>query len=156
VAQAPPDTSEDQLRQMLQTLLAERLKLALHREPKPLSYLALIQGKNGPKLPPAKSSQGNQASGGRILANRMSMPALAMLLSRFERQIVVDRTGLDGMFEFKLEWSPQNAAATPIDSASAVSIFTAVQEQLGLKLESRKGPLEILVIDHAEKIPEAN
>jgi uncharacterized protein (TIGR03435 family) len=156
VAQAPPDTSQDQLRQMLQTLLAERLKLALHREQKPLAYLALVQGRDGPKLPPATTSLSNTHWGGRILDNRMSMPALAMLLSRFERRIVVDMTGLGGLFEVKLEWSPQNATGAPIDSAPGPSIFTAVQEQLGLKLESRKGPLEILVIDHAEKIPEAN
>ena len=156
MAQAFSGTSEEQLRIMLQTLLADRLKLALHHEPKPVSYLALVPGKTGPKLKPARNSAANTNWGGRILANRMSMPALAMLLSRFERQIVVDKTGLGGLYEFKLEWAPQSGTALGTDTAAGASIFTAVQEQLGLKLESRKGPLDVLVIDHAEKVPEAN
>jgi uncharacterized protein (TIGR03435 family) len=156
VAQAPPGNNDDQFRQMLQTLLADRLKLTLHHEPKPLSYLALVRGTSGPRLLPAKSSGSNTNRGGRILANRMSMPALAMLLSRFERQIVVDMTGLGGSYEFKLEWTPHDPNGAAIDSVTGPSIFTAVQEQLGLKLESRKGPLDVLVIDHAEKVPEEN
>jgi uncharacterized protein (TIGR03435 family) len=76
----------------------------------------------------------------------MTMQLLATLLSRFERQTIVDMTGLAGPYEIKLEW----------DTAAGPSIFTAVQEQLGLKLESRKGPLDVLVIDHADQIPGAN
>ncbi len=83
------------------------------------------------------------------------MKGLATLLSRFERETVIDLTGLEGQFEFKLEWTPDNGPAPP-DGASAPSLFTAVQEQLGLKLESRKGPLDVLVVDHAEKVPTEN
>ena len=148
VAQASPDTSQDQMRLMLQSLLAERLNLVLHHEPRELPYLALVLGKNGPKLNPGKSAGGNPSSRGRVAANRMTMQILATLLSRFERQTIIDRTGLEGTFEFKLEWAP--------DDDSGPSLFTAVQEQLGLKLESRKGPLDMLVVDRAEKVPLAN
>jgi uncharacterized protein (TIGR03435 family) len=72
-------------------------------------------------------------------------------LSRFERQTIVDRTNLKGPFELTLEWAPDDSR-----SDTAPSLFTAVQEQLGLKLESRKGPLDVLVVDRAEKVPVAN
>jgi uncharacterized protein (TIGR03435 family) len=82
------------------------------------------------------------------------MKVLATLLSRFEREIVVDQTGISGPFEVKLDWSPDDGTAN--DVTSGPSIYTAVQEQLGLRLESRKGPLDVLVIDHAEKVPVDN
>ena len=83
----------------------------------------------------------------------MPMRSLALLLSLFERQTVVDLTSLKGDFEFKLEWTPDDGIK-PDDSGP--SIFAALQEQLGLKLESRKGPLDVLVFDDAEKIPTDN
>jgi uncharacterized protein (TIGR03435 family) len=153
VAQIPPDTPPDRTRLMLQALLTDRLKMTLHREQKPLPHLALVIGKNGPKLQPANSSGANPASAGRIAANHMSMQGLATLLSRFERRTIVDMTGLQGEFTVHLEWTPATAA---VDNPPGASVFTAVQEQLGLKLESRKGPLDVLVVDHAEKTPAEN
>ena len=135
VAQAPPDTPRDQLSVMLQSLLADRLKVTLHHEQKTLPYLALVVGKNGPKLAPPNSAGGNTAFGGRISGNHMSMQGLAGLLSRFERQTVVDMTGLTGEYTLHVEWTPENGAA---DNPSGASMFTAVQEQLGLRLESQK------------------
>ncbi len=156
VAQSPPETPRDQVLLMLQPLLAERLKLVLHHERKQRSYLGLSIGKNGVKIQPAKPGApiGNLAVRGRIVANQMPMSVLVTVLSRFERETVVDLTGLKGAFEFKLEWTPDDAAAPP--GASAPSLFTAVQQQLGLRLESRKGPLDVLVVDHAEKVPAEN
>jgi uncharacterized protein (TIGR03435 family) len=158
VAQAPPDTPRDRVLLMLQPLLAERLKLALHHEQKQRSYLALTVAKTGPKIQPAKPDApiGNSAARGRILANQMPMSGLATLLSRFERETIVDLTGLSGAFEFKLEWTPDDGPIPPTNGASGPSLFTAVQEQLGLKLESRKGPLDVLVVDQAEKVPAEN
>ena len=164
------DTDRDQLRLMLQTLLADRLKLVLHREQKELPFLALRVGKNGPKLHEAKAdaaTAGGPMVLGHIASNRMSMAALASLLSRFERQTIVDMTGLNGFFEVGLEWARDSSRPVPplgdaagvleqADSRSGPTIFAAVQEQLGLKLESRKGPLDVLVVDHAEKIPSEN
>jgi uncharacterized protein (TIGR03435 family) len=146
---------------MLQALLAERLKLALHREQKEFSYVALVPGKNRSKLheakPDAVLSAGNMAGPGPILSNQMSMERLAILLTRFERETVLDQTGLTGQFEIKLEWAPADGkSGANNDIPAGPSIFTALQEQLGLKLESRKGPLDVLVIDHAEQTPAEN
>ena len=156
VAKAPPDTPRSELLLMLQALLAERFQLTLHREHRNLTVLALVVGKSGARLQPARDNSdgtGNNFTPGRIISNRTTMGVLVMLLSRFMRQAVVDRTGLAGMFEVKLEWTPQTQ---PGEEASGASIFTAVQEQLGLKLEAQKGPLEVIVIDHAERVPTDN
>ncbi len=159
VAQAPPDTPREQLALMLQPLLAERLKLVLHHEQKTLSYLALTVGKNGPKLTHSTSPNDpapSPSSSGRIDRNNMSMHLLATLLSRFERQIVVDMTDLAGQYQIHLEWTPSSGTTAQTDQPTGPTIFTAVREQLGLKLEARKGPLDVLVVDQAEKIPTAN
>lgn len=154
VAQPPVGTPDDQLPLMLQTLLADRLKLVVHREPKDLSFLALVQGKNGPKF---HASIGPAAPGtvtlygSHIVSSQISTQKLALLLSRFERETVLDKTGLDGFYDLKLEWAPDGATDNP-----GPSLYTAVQEQLGLKLEARKGPVEIIVVDNAEKVPADN
>jgi len=149
---------------MLQALLADRLKLAIHHERKELSFLALIPGKNGAKLqaasPDSAASGNNLAARGHIASKYMSMKVLATLLSRFEREIVVDQTGIAGPFQVKLDWTPDDGVAPAGNAANDVpsgpSIYTALQEQLGLRLESRKGPLDVLVIDHAQKVPVDN
>lgn len=163
VALAPPETPPGQLRLMLRALLAERLHLVLRREQKVLRYLELIQGRSGSKL--ENAAKGMTAANvdpqvrGRIVHNRMSMSLLASLLSRFERQTIVDRTGLTGLYEVKLEWAPDNALMRN-DAGSLVesgpNLFEAVQEQLGLRLESARGPLEVLVVEQAAKVPEEN
>jgi uncharacterized protein (TIGR03435 family) len=164
VAQTAPGTPREQLEIMLQVLLADRLKLALHHERKELSFLALIPGKNGANLqaadPDSAASGNNPSSCGHIASKYMSMKVLATLLSRFEREIVVDQTGIAGPFEVKLDWSPDDGVAPTgnglSDVPSGPSIYTALQQQLGLRLESRKGPLDVLVVDHAEKVPTDN
>jgi uncharacterized protein (TIGR03435 family) len=161
-AKAAPDTPREQLLLMLQTLLTERFELKMHREQRPLSYLALVPGKNGPKLretTEAASTAGNRNLIGRIVANSMRMSMFCTVLSRFLRQPIVDQTGLSGWYEFKLEWMPETGPpflnGEPMKLADR-TIFTAVQEDLGLKLESRKGPVEVLVIDSTLKIPVGN
>ena len=154
VAQAPSGVGDPQLREMLQHLLADRLKLVLRREKKQLAFLALVQSKNGITMLEAKGPGDNSGNRGRIRGNRMSMHLLATLLSRFERQTVVDLTGLSGFYEVKLDWAPSNTAET--DLGDGPSLFSAVRDQLGLRLESRKGPIEVLVIEHAEKVPVEN
>jgi bla regulator protein blaR1 len=170
VAQADPGTPREQLLSMLQTLLEERLKLVLHREQKELSYLMLVPAKHGSKLRQAEadaSPDGGAMVLGRIVSSRMSMATLAMLLSRFERQTVLDKTGLNDSYEVKLEWNwrrdwpvPPGGDASglrePSEDKDGPSIFTALEEQLGLKLEARRGPLEVLVVDSAEKVPAEN
>ncbi len=169
VGKAPNGTSQDQLRLMMQSLLAERLKLALHTEKRELPFLALVIAKNGPKLAPAQPGGAVPAqTPGRLNHPQMPMPILATALSRFERQTVIDMTGLTGAFSVDLKWTPdalrsrvlQDGAAPPVSSQAAdvdgPSLPTALEEQLGLRLESRRGPLDVIVVDHAEKVPAAN
>jgi uncharacterized protein (TIGR03435 family) len=161
VAKAPADTPVEQVRLMLQTLLTERFRLVLHREPKELSYIALVVGKKGPKLTeaiPDSDASGNKFLIGKIYSNDISMTMLATLLSRFTGQTVLDMTGLKGAYDLKLEWAPDNpAAAAALNAAEdGPSLFAAVEQQLGLKLDVRKGPVEILVVDHADRVPVQN
>ena len=84
------------------------------------------------------------------------MQVLATLLSRYTGQTIEDRTGLAQFFDLDLDWTPDNTTKPPSDSSPYPSLYTAVREQLGLRLEPRKGPLDVLVVDHAEKTPTAN
>jgi uncharacterized protein (TIGR03435 family) len=159
----PVETSPEQVRQMTQKLLAERFQLTLHRESRERSIYALVVGKNGPKIHQVEDGPARASSGpGRFAAIKITMPKFADMLARFTGQTVVDATGLKGAFDFTLEWSPDDTRKMPqpddsaAEGASGPSLFSALQEQLGLKLESRKGEVEILVVDHMEKTPTAN
>lgn len=156
VAKTAAGTPREQLRLMMQSLLADRLKLTLHHEARQLSFLALVVAKNGAKLPPAKEGleTPNQLPG-HLSHAPMPMSLLATLLSRFERQLIIDMTGLEGQFSVELQWSPDSVRVQPGDS-SAPFLQTALQEQLGLRLESRKEPVDVLVVDHAEQVPADN
>ncbi|MGB6943261.1 MAG: M56 family metallopeptidase [Bryobacteraceae bacterium] len=154
---AGPAAQEALLDLMLQSLLADRFKLAVHREAKEASGYALIVAKGGPKLKePAEGRDGDGSISvlgrGRLKAQKAPLSMLVGQLTRLMGRSVVDETGLAGGFDFDLEWTPED---TPTDLASAPSIFTALQEQLGLRLETRKEQTELIVIDHVEK-PDAN
>jgi uncharacterized protein (TIGR03435 family) len=140
---------------MLATLLDERFQFQFHRETKTRPVYDLVAAKNGFKLTAVKEtgSQSMNSSNGTLTSKGVDMPALAVFLSREMEQPVLDATGISGVFDFKLEWSPVDPAAKVPDpnQPAGPSIFTALQEQLGLKLESTKGPVEIIVVDHAEK-----
>ncbi len=158
----PADTTPDQVRPMAQRLLAERFQLKLHPESRECSIYALVVARSGPKIHPVEDGQARTSSGpGRFEATKITMQKLADMLARFTGQKVVDDTGLEGVYDFTLEWSPeQTKIPLPEDGAAAApsgpSVFTAIQEQLGLKLEGRKGSVEVLVVDHMEKTPTAN
>lgn len=145
LAEAPDRADTRDLKPMLQALLADRFELALHRETRETAVYALVVAKNGPKLhrsaPDAQYSMRVGLTG--MSATNMSLHDFAETLSGYARHNVIDKTGLRGDFDFKFDWSPQDPESP--------SIFTALQEQLGLRLESEKGPVEFLVIDHAEK-----
>jgi uncharacterized protein (TIGR03435 family) len=137
------DEGDQLLRLRLQALLVERFKLAFHRQTKELALYGLLVGKNGPKL---RESGGSAARGNvRVSRGRMSGEApisrLANELSSLLNRPVLDQTGLTGHYELNLEWMADDR----------MSILAAIQQQLGLKLEMQKGPVEILVIDHVEK-----
>src|SRR5262245_18384184 len=107
VGQAPPDTPQDQILVMLQKLLVERLMLVVRHEQRELPFLALTVAKDGPRLAPAKEGgDAPRLGAGRIIHPRMPMSVLATLLSRFERQTVINLTGLNGSFAVNLQWTP--------------------------------------------------
>jgi uncharacterized protein (TIGR03435 family) len=154
-AKAEGNVDDDQLMPMLQTLLADRFKLVVHRERKELPGLALVVAKGGPKIR-AVEGGGSQMNSrdGKLTAKHASMAKLAEFAQRQVGRPVVDKTGLAGGFDFTLQWSNERMLKAAEESGTvppAPSIFTALPEQLGLKLEARKVPVEILMIDSAER-----
>jgi uncharacterized protein (TIGR03435 family) len=159
---AKPEAKADsgkQNRQMVQTLLADRFQLQFHRDVKELPVYVLTVAKNGPKLQEAKDARHGIAGRPRSIESKgADMPALAATLARRLGRTVIDKTGLTGLYDFTLTFSPIDAPAvgpagqlSPETDSAEPSIFTALQAQLGLKLESSKGPVAVLVIDRAEK-----
>jgi len=146
----------DQIMQMLQSLLADRFKLKVHRETRTLPVYALTIAKNGPKMPVA--TEGDPANGPtswgsrNLTAKGVPIDILARMLADLLMRPVLDRTGLEGIYNIKLDFAPLEATS---DDAPAPALVTAIQEQLGLKLEATTGPVEVLVIDGAER-PDAN
>jgi uncharacterized protein (TIGR03435 family) len=157
---APPKLTDTQLRAMIIPLLADRFHLRAHLQPKTLPVYDLGVLKGGPKI---QLSQEENHGGGwntnrsdnevTLDAKTISMSDLATVLSDPVHRTVIDKTDLKGVSDVTLKWTPDDAA----DAATGptISIFTAVEEQLGLKLQSGKGPVETLVIDHVE-MPTAN
>jgi len=143
-----PEQDRDLKRRMVQALLAERFHLTLHQETRTLSAYDLIVAKGGSKLQLTKSS-GKSIGTSRTHLNGegLTMTLIAEELSRITGRVVVDKTNLTGRYDFKLAWTPDDVPAT---DNSAPSLFTAVQEQLGLKLEPAKEAAPVLVIDHVE------
>jgi uncharacterized protein (TIGR03435 family) len=143
----------------LQALLADRFQLKLTHETRELPIYALMVAKSGSKLKESTAEGGMSFGRGKVVATGMNLASLVNALSQQLGRPVVDKTGLTGNYDFKLEWTPElgqplGPKETPesvsVDS-SGPTLFTALQEQLGLKLESTKGPVEILVIDRVEK-----
>jgi uncharacterized protein (TIGR03435 family) len=207
-AKIPDGTTKEQFNVMMQNLLAERFKLALHRETKDFPLYELTIAKNGPKLKPSTGDPSAADSGPpagpppigkdglpqlpagrpglmmnfmpgghrRLMAVVQPVSALADMLSNLMDGPVIDKTGLTGKFDFTLEFVPEpgfgagplGAAPPPPPSADPgqpaglaaadqlSGLFTALQEQLGLKLERKKGPLDVWVVDRAEKVPTEN
>jgi uncharacterized protein (TIGR03435 family) len=153
--------SADQLKVMLQGLLADRFKLTFHRALKEASAYVIVLGKTGSKMKErspidTEASTSLSFQGARLPAKAASMPTLAEALMIVLDRPVMDGTGLRGRYDFDLAWKPEpdqfdgHGAAIPSD-ANAPDIFTAIQEQLGLRLDSRKVPVQSLIVDHAER-----
>jgi uncharacterized protein (TIGR03435 family) len=171
--------SPEQRRSMLQPALADRFKLKVHTETKQLPVFELVVAKGGSKLKEAtpgdvytnglKGPDGVGRAGtmrmgrGQLTAQGVPIGNLVNMLSQQLHQTVIDKTGLTGKYDLELNWTPDQGSdpmfkgadgapqrADTAPDASGPSIFTAVQEQLGLKLQSTKGPVETLVVDHIE------
>jgi len=141
----------------LQNLLAERFHLVIHRETKELPVYALVVAKGGVKMAANTSPDGSPQSmtTGRAMfkATRASLQSIAASLASITGRPVRDETGLTGFYDLDVKWTPDAPVNPDSEKPPEVgpTIFTALQEQLGLKLESRKGPVEIVVVDSAER-----
>jgi uncharacterized protein (TIGR03435 family) len=157
-AKAEGDIQPGQMPLFLQSLLEERFQFKAHRETKEVPCYELVVAKAGPKLQPAKQNDVTPrigGGGGRITGVNAEVGQLAVILSSALGIRVIDKTGTNGGFDVNLEWTPDPTepaitTSTPVDP-NGPSIFTAIQEQLGLKLESVKVPIEVLVIDSVQK-----
>jgi uncharacterized protein (TIGR03435 family) len=161
-------TREEQM-SMLRGLLADRFKLTFHREQKTFSIYALEVTKNGPKFKQSTSSPDDPAALiSTVYPQRILLPARNTTMSEFaslmQRAVldrpVVDKTGLTGKYDFDLEWAPDETQfggdVTPASADTpAAPLFSAIQQQLGLRLEATRGSVEALIIDKVEK-PLAN
>jgi uncharacterized protein (TIGR03435 family) len=166
-AKAEHTMSREQMLRMLQALLVDRFKLVLHWEAKEVPVYALVVGKGGPKLHPSDTPKseganprtpsragGSEPRSGYLIFKNESMADFAWALSRAAAigdRVVLDHTGLEGAYDFELRFETREPAA----GLEGPSIFEAVQEQLGLRLESKKGAVEFLIVDSVEK-PSAN
>jgi uncharacterized protein (TIGR03435 family) len=162
IAKAGNPVPESQLRLMLQALLADRFKLTFHRQMKELPAFVLVPGKGPNKLHAVEGEAGGEGSmvgGGLIFeGHQMPMSRLADILSGIMRAPVIDMTGLDGHYNFKVDMRPYITPPGPGDPPLDLPgiAIVALQSELGLKLESRKMNLEVLQVDHAEKTPTEN
>ncbi len=159
----------DRIEVRLQALLADRFQLKVHRETREMPVYALVVAKHGPRFQQAKEPDDNPHFGfrlerGQLTAHKMSMDQFAHgILANEVSRNVLNRTGLTALYDLKLAWTPEQHPANPLagDSDAKLpqapagdngpSIFTALQDQLGLKLVPQKGPVEVLVIDRVEK-----
>jgi uncharacterized protein (TIGR03435 family) len=163
-AKADQPESIDELHIMFQNLLIDRFKLRYHEETRMLPAYELLVDKSGEKLRVNNSPEHFdipiQPTGfGKMQATHCSMSYFTWILSQILRRPVVDETKLGGYYDFKLNWNPymlrnMNNDAAPgrrLPVATGPDIFTAVREQLGLKLESQKAPVQVMVIDYVER-----
>ena len=173
-AKAGRKISGDEYWEMLRSLLQERFRLRFHYEAKEMPFYALIFAKKGAELgakisrsrvadcpanPNGSDFCGVRSRPGQMVGQRVPLPRIARELARFAGRPIQDQTKLTGSFDFDLTWTPDEYVSTdghpkvlngqPIDT-SFPSFFSAIQEELGLKLQSRRGPVPILIIDHAE------
>jgi uncharacterized protein (TIGR03435 family) len=150
-------------RQLIQQLLADRFKLRVHWETRELPVYALVVAKNGPRIQASNDSSGNtsiSSGNGRYTAQGVTMvkltQSLTQVLARELGRVVIDKTGIEGRYDVAFTWAPEEGSTAASNtsnenSSPGPSIFTALQEQLGLKLESQKADVETLVIDHVER-----
>lgn len=142
----------EQWKPLLQQLLMQRFRLAIHHEMKDSQGYALVVAKGGPKL---QASTGTAPQGyilpNGIRATNMLVSSFAVMLASPTGRQVIDKTGIKGNYDIQLDYAPDGTTDSHLPS-----IFTALQEQLGLRLEAHKVPVEMLVIDHVERVPTEN
>ena len=155
-------TTMQQKFELLGPLLADRFHLRFHHETRSMTVYSLVVAKGGPKL---KAPQGDQPEGTRygnmIVGTKYPITRLAADLAWNLNMPVIDKTGLSGIYDIDLNWTPNNdrpdfgdvhnPADLPAPDPNRPEIFTAIKEQLGLELKAEKGPVDVIVIDHIER-----
>jgi uncharacterized protein (TIGR03435 family) len=136
------------IREMMRSLLEDRFKLAVHWETREQPVYELVLARSGLKMKQTDKPGDIRFDTGLLASSGATAATLAMMLEGPLDRLVIDKTGIAGLYVFSLEWAPDDV---PADLATGASLFTAIQEQLGLRLQSAAGPVEMLVIDHAEK-----
>jgi len=158
-------TMRDQISERLRALMADRFQLAVHKETKDQPIYALVVSKNGSKLQETKETgtqQSMMTNRGRSEGHAIPVAMMAQMLSGLTGRPVVDKTGLAAKYDFVLEWTPDagpdaraqgfgDGITSPAPAPGGPTIFTALQEQLGLRLDAQKGPVQNIVIDRVEK-----
>jgi uncharacterized protein (TIGR03435 family) len=161
-AKAPGPVSTGELKQMLQSLLEDRFKLVVHREQREMSFYSLVladrQGRVGmalercdnPENPAPLKMPTNPPSAALFAGRCYPSATIAGQASQVLQMPVVDKTGLTGLWTFLVWYAPTQTVAPPGDATAFPSLATALQEELGLKLERGRGPIEVLVIDFVQ------
>jgi uncharacterized protein (TIGR03435 family) len=145
-AKAAGTPSSDQIHLMLRALLADRFQLKVRRETREVGVYDLVLDRRGPKLYEVNAAgRGVGMQRGNLHAFGADMATLANVLSGHLDRVVIDHTGLKGFYDFALQWTADDSDPT------GASVFPAIQEQLGLKLEAAKEPVEVLIIERAER-----
>jgi uncharacterized protein (TIGR03435 family) len=165
VAKADGNATNDQMKLMVQTLLADRFQVKLHREPREISAYVISVGKTAPKLFAPKDgethalrvapqmSPDQKVATYHIMATRYSLAQLADTFARQLGSVIVNNTGLDGEFDFTLDLTPDDSRPNPMDPTLLIG---AIRDQLGLALKYQKATVDFLVIDSAEKVAAGN
>jgi uncharacterized protein (TIGR03435 family) len=164
-AKAGGEATDEQMKRMVQTMLADRFKLKFHRENREVPVVIISQGKTAPKLFPPKEGethsirimpqmgQDQKIASFHVVATRFTLAQLNDVFSRHLERVIVDQTGLQGDFDFTLDMTPDEDRPNPLDPAI---VLAAMRDQLGLTVKSQKAPVDFLVIDRAEKVVAGN
>jgi uncharacterized protein (TIGR03435 family) len=146
------NTSLDDEKALIRTLLTDRFHLAVRRETRQRPVYLLVVGKDGPKLTPHNdgTGSGTRKTCGQLKGTRLTMDTIATVLSRQLDRDVLNQTNLPGKYDFQLDWTPDSGPCSD-DAPVRPAFVTAIQQQLGLKLEAGKGPAEYLIVEHIER-----
>jgi len=159
MAKSPEGVPDSKMPEMLQTLLKDRFRMTVHWDKKEMPVYQMVVAKDGLKMPrfdPAHPDLTFKPGGGVISTMGVgTMPELAKTISRSAGRPVIDGTGVEGLYIYQLSFAPLSAQSETA-SDPAPDFFAAIQQQLGLKLEPKKAPVDILVIDHADRVPSEN
>lgn len=165
-AKTGAESADEEIQVMLRSLLSERFRLVVHQESRILPSLVLTAGRAKPKMAPSDHPGEPEISGqfsvGDITAQKISMDYFAKFLSLMLQCPVLDKTNLQGRYDFRLRWAPddrptaENPNAQVAAAEASSSLITAVRQQLGMRLQKAKSRIDVVVVDAVERIPVAN